>query len=141
MVNCFYFLELVNLNPCYPSPCGPNSRCKEINGQAACSCAPNMIGSPPACHPECIISAECQLDQACSNQKCISPCNGACGINAECKVVNHNPICSCPGGLTGDPFSRCFDLRKYIITPRNILLVSYLIQYNTLLSFYSHDCI
>lgn len=106
------FSEAINSNPCQPSPCGPNSQCREVNGQAVCSCAPNTIGTPPACRPECTISAECRLDQACSNQRCVNPCVGACGINAECKVVNHNPICTCPTTHTGDPFSRCFILRK-----------------------------
>lgn len=31
-----------------------------------------------------------------------------CGVNAQCQVVNHNPICSCYNGYTGDPFVRCF---------------------------------
>jgi len=32
---------------------------------------------------------------------------GVCGISAKCDVVNHNPICSCPTGYIGDPFSAC----------------------------------
>lgn len=71
------------------------------------------MGSPPSCRPECSISAECPLNEACSNQRCINPCKGSCGVNAECKVVNHNPICTCPVFYSGDPFSRCFRLRKY----------------------------
>lgn len=94
-------------NPCNPSPCGPNSQCREINNQAVCSCVPNFIGSPPNCRPECLSSAECSLDQACVNQKCIDPCRGTCGIRAICQVVNHNPICSCPPRFSGDPFTRC----------------------------------
>lgn len=94
-------------NPCSPSPCGPNSQCREINNQAVCSCVPGFIGSPPTCRPECISSPECSLNEACVNQKCIDPCPGTCGINARCQVVNHNPICSCPQGQTGDPFTRC----------------------------------
>lgn len=31
-----------------------------------------------------------------------------CGLNAHCQIVNHNPICSCLSGFTGDPFVRCF---------------------------------
>lgn len=72
------------------------------------------MGAPPACRPECTISAECPSNQACSNQRCINPCIGSCGVNAECKVVNHNPICTCPASYTGEPFSRCMRLRKYI---------------------------
>lgn len=29
-------------------------------------------------------------------------------IRIDCQVVNHNPICSCIPGYTGDPFTRCF---------------------------------
>lgn len=99
-------------NPCNPSPCGSNSQCREINGQAVCSCVPGYIGSPPTCRPECVTSAECPLNEACVNQKCINPCPGSCGIAAECHVVNHNPICSCRPKYTGDPFIRCTLIRK-----------------------------
>lgn len=106
------FLEPPPQNPCNPSPCGPNSQCREINGQAVCSCVPGYIGSPPTCRPECVSSSECPLNQACLNQKCIDPCPGTCGIGAICQVINHNPICSCPAPLSGDPFVRCIPVRK-----------------------------
>lgn len=59
------------------------------------------------CRPECITSSECPLDNVCKNFKCTSPCPDACGINTECRVIKHNPICSCKQGFTGDPFSVC----------------------------------
>lgn len=114
-VECRPMADPINVNPCQPSPCGPNSQCREINGQAVCSCSPNFIGAPPSCRPECTISAECPLDEACSNQRCSDPCIGSCGVGAICKVVNHNPICSCPTSYTGDPFTRCMRLRKYLL--------------------------
>lgn len=101
-------------HPCNPSPCGPNSQCREINGQAVCSCVPGFIGSPPTCRPECITSQECPLNQACVNQKCIDPCPGTCGINAKCQVVNHNPFCTCLPQHFGDPFVRCLPKRKWV---------------------------
>ncbi|CAH1100710.1 unnamed protein product [Psylliodes chrysocephalus] len=104
-------------NPCNPSPCGPNSQCREINEQAVCSCVPSFIGSPPNCRPECISSSECALNRACVNQKCIDPCPGTCGINALCQVVNHNPICTCQPGQSGDPFTRCQPIREETIAP------------------------
>jgi hypothetical protein len=110
------FLEPVVTNPCNPSPCGPNSQCREFNGQAVCSCVPGYIGSPPTCRPECVVSSECPLNEACVNQKCIDPCPGTCGVGAHCQVVNHNPICSCPPRFTGDPFSRCLPIRKNFCT-------------------------
>lgn len=96
------------VNPCQPSPCGPNSQCREINNQAVCSCLPSYIGSPPGCRPECVVSSECSYDKACVNQKCTDPCVDRCGQNALCRANNHNPICSCVDGYTGDPFTRCY---------------------------------
>jgi hypothetical protein len=95
-------------DPCSPSPCGPYSACKSQNGHAICSCSIGYIGSPPGCRPECVVSSDCALDKACSNQKCVDPCPGTCGINARCNVRNHSPICSCPPNHIGDPFIRCF---------------------------------
>lgn len=106
-ISCSKIAPPVLVNPCVPSPCGSNSRCKEINGQAVCSCVEGFIGSPPSCRPECVMSSDCLLNQACVNQKCIDPCPGSCGVNTKCQVVNHNPICSCLPDYTGDPFTRC----------------------------------
>lgn len=102
------------VNPCQPSPCGPNSQCREINEQAVCSCLPNYIGSPPGCRPECVSSNECPSNKACINQKCLDPCPGVCGTNANCRVNNHSPICACNNGFTGEPFTRCYPIpRKF----------------------------
>jgi hypothetical protein len=95
------------VKPCVPSPCGPNSRCQEANGQSVCSCAASFIGSPPNCRPECLTSSECSQNKACINKKCKDPCPGSCGISAQCQVINHSPICTCPSIFTGDPFVRC----------------------------------
>jgi len=32
---------------------------------------------------------------------------GSCGQNAECYVINHNPVCKCLVDFTGDPFVGC----------------------------------
>lgn len=112
------------MNPCQPSPCGPNSQCKQVNDQAVCSCLPTFIGNPPNCRPECIVSTECSADKACINNKCENPCTGSCGLNALCNVINHSPICSCEQRYTGDPFTRCFPIpRKIRITKVNALII------------------
>lgn len=100
------------VNPCYPSPCGLNSQCRELNQHAVCSCLPDYVGAPPNCRPECVVSSECAQDMSCINQKCKDPCPGTCGQNARCQVVNHNPICSCVLGFTGDPFVRCIKVEE-----------------------------
>lgn len=96
------------VNVCYPSPCGPNSQCREINEQAVCSCLPTYNGEPPYCKAECLSHSDCLAEKACLNQKCIDPCPGPCGQKADCRVFHHNPICSCRSGFTGDPFTRCY---------------------------------
>ena len=94
-------------NPCTPSPCGPSSQCQVLSGQAQCGCLPNMIGSAPNCRPECLVSSDCPPLSACINQKCVDPCPGTCASNADCRVINHSPICNCASGFTGDGFKDC----------------------------------
>lgn len=101
-------------DPCNPSPCGPNSQCRNIDNHAVCSCIQGFISSPPTCRPECIVSSECSATRACVNQKCTDPCLGSCGLGARCEVINHSPICSCSEGQTGDPFQSCREIPKII---------------------------
>lgn len=96
------------VNPCLPSPCGSNAQCTERNGAGSCKCLPNYIGNPyEGCRPECTLNSDCASDTTCVNLKCIDPCPGTCGTNAECYVVNHTPICSCYPSYTGDPYRFC----------------------------------
>lgn len=104
--------QMEPIYPCTPSPCGPNSQCKELNNQAVCSCLPSFIGNPPMCRPECTTSAECSTNLACVNKKCVDPCPGVCGQSAYCRVVNHSPLCICNSGFTGDPFSICYPIQS-----------------------------
>lgn len=103
-------------DPCYPSPCGPNSQCLNVNGGPACSCLPTYIGGPPSCRPECTIHSECRSNQACIREKCQDPCPGLCGISAQCTVINHIPSCTCLDGYQGDAFTFC-----QLIPPRKWL--------------------
>lgn len=108
----------IEVNPCQPSPCGPNSICKDINGSPSCSCIPEYRGQPPYCKPECISNSECVSQLACVNQKCTDPCIRACGANAECRVVSHSAMCTCAQGFVGDPFTQCtFQTPTEILTP------------------------
>lgn len=95
------------VDPCTPSPCGPYSICKVIAESPSCTCQPDFIGAPPGCRPECISNTECASNKACINQKCKDPCPGSCGYNADCKIISHALICSCPFGQTGDPLVSC----------------------------------
>ena len=73
----------------------------------SCQCKDNFIGNPPFCKPECMRNSDCKLDKACVTNKCKDPCTNNCGLNTDCKVVNHRPICACLQGYTGDPFVSC----------------------------------
>lgn len=83
------------------------AECRNNDGLASCSCLPSYMGTPPFCKPECIIHSDCQSNQACVAEKCRNPCDGACGIYANCFVHNHIPVCLCSEGFTGDPFREC----------------------------------
>lgn len=95
------------VNPCVPSPCGLFAQCTEMSSTAVCRCLENYYGSPPNCRPECTINSDCINTKACVNERCINPCAGACGLNAECNIINHTPICSCIPGYQGDAFVKC----------------------------------
>lgn len=95
------------VDPCLPSPCGPNSQCRAVGDSPSCSCLLTYIGAPPNCRPECVINADCPSTQACINEKCRDPCPGACGFAALCSVIRHAANCQCPPGYTGNPFSYC----------------------------------
>lgn len=94
-------------DPCQPSPCGPNAECRSQNGIAVCSCIRGYFGQPPNCRPECTSNPDCPSDKACLQLRCVNPCTGACGFNAECRVQAHNPQCRCLSGYFGDPYRGC----------------------------------
>ena len=76
--------------PCNPSPCGANAKCEERNNAASCTCLPEYSGDPYVeCRPECILNQDCPYTKTCLRNKCIDPCPGLCGANAECVVAMH----------------------------------------------------
>lgn len=92
---------------CIPS-CGANAECKVVGNRGTCACLDGFHGRPElGCTPECVTTLDCEHDRACVNQRCIDPCPGACGSGAKCRVLHHNPLCSCPEGMVGDPFAVC----------------------------------
>ena len=96
------------VDPCSPSPCGENAQCTTRGNAASCKCIRDYFGDPyVACRPECTTSAECPANKACQNFKCVDPCPGLCGVNAQCRVINHVATCTCNTGYVGDPFRSC----------------------------------
>jgi len=112
-INVFLFIFSVSIpeerpTPCVPSPCGANAVCREHNNAGSCTCLPDYFGNPyEGCRPECVINSDCPSNKACVRNKCVDPCPGTCGQNADCQVVNHLPTCTCRPGFTGDPFQFC----------------------------------
>lgn len=91
-------------DPCNPSPCGSNAVCND----GVCSCLPEFQGDPySGCRPECVLNTDCPRNRACIRNKCTDPCPGTCGQDAQCSVVNHIPMCTCPQGMSGNPFIQC----------------------------------
>lgn len=114
----FWYIKLIKIlvvqavevpsNPCNPSPCGSNAICKEYNKAGSCTCLPEYFGDPyVSCRPECVTNSDCNREKTCINNKCKNPCIGACGINAECQVINHSPNCICLPGYEGNPTISC----------------------------------
>lgn len=118
IINSFIYSLVIKEkeNVCSPSPCGPNSQCKDVSGQPVCSCLPTYVGNPPGCRPECVVSSDCPSQLACKDHKCINPCPSPCGLNTKCIVVNHSPICSCAPGYSGNPFTVCTSIPCKILT-------------------------
>ena len=71
---------------------------------------------PPDVIVGCRTDRDCPDFTACENRKCINPCaqRDPCARNAYCKVIMHQPVCTCPDGYIGDPRTNC-ELRKYQI--------------------------
>lgn len=123
-------------NPCLlPNSCGPNANCQPFNHKPRCECIHNYRGNPfELCEPipddyceqdqvcalgkicennrcieGCRNDANCRFEESCLNKQCQNPCQlfGACGLNALCKPLNHDRICTCVPGFTGDPRVQC----------------------------------
>lgn len=122
------------IEPCNPSPCGPNAQCN--NG--ICTCLPEYQGDPYiGCRPECVLNSDCPRDKACIRNKCIDPCPGTCGQNADCNVNNHIPMCSCPQGFSGNAFILCSQIRgcnfSKKVMYKNYIFLNFSTHWNTFL--------
>ena len=100
--------------------CAENTICEVHNiagvKTVSCVCKEDYSGDPyEKCHPIKITSNPCEEDSQCPNHetclknRCQNPCReeNPCSLTANCKVVNHRPVCFCPAGFTGDPLISC----------------------------------
>lgn len=116
---CTIAKKLLATTPCQPNPCGPNSQCRVKDTAAICSCLIGYMGNPPNCRLECYTSSDCLPSRACVNNRCIDPCPGQCGSNADCQVIQHRAQCECRAGYNGNPYRSC---ARIGITLSNIIL-------------------
>jgi len=111
--------EFTKQDLCNPNPCGPGATCQPGNDRSGsdrpvCTCPKGYRGDPlvSCTRGECENDSECSSSQACFNFKCKDACLDACGINAQCKALNHGAICSCPDGYVGDALTACREQRN-----------------------------
>lgn len=91
------------LDLCNPNPCHPTALCEPLQLTYNCICPTGYVGDPlkEGCRKqgECPNGdIDCLADSVCINGQCINPCEGACGVNSICKVVDRKAVCSCPYG-------------------------------------------
>ncbi|KAK9880680.1 hypothetical protein WA026_011916 [Henosepilachna vigintioctopunctata] len=106
--------------------CGKNTDCLMVNHRPVCKCKPGFTGNPNFfCKPitgsisdqgcssnhacKCSSNNECPGYLACIKGICIDLClmRVQCGRDAICRMLNHEAICTCKEGYTGDPLSFC----------------------------------
>jgi hypothetical protein len=91
---------------------------------AICLCPDGFTGQPTIkCMPfECTTNDNCDSDKKCISGSCKNPCleRGVCGINAQCRVENHNAICVCLPTYIGDPNVKCQEQPRILNCEKNI---------------------
>lgn len=119
---CASFLACIEercVDPCKTlEPCDRPSRCEVVPSlplrTMICICPDGYVSSGSGtCKPTepvrdiggCISDSECPSDKACVNGICRDPCN--CGPDAECRIKDHKPVCSCLQGYYGNPEIEC----------------------------------
>ncbi|KAJ8664368.1 hypothetical protein QAD02_006030 [Eretmocerus hayati] len=95
--------------------CGVDKTCQLKGGLLQCLCSPSDSNMTPDCRMRplipnsyCFVPDDCPNHQMCVKEKCRNPCdNVTCGMNAECFVKDHEPVCLCKNGFKGDPYLWC----------------------------------
>ena len=70
---------------------------------------PPTLSPPTTPRPECRVDDDCPNDKACFDNFCKNPCivRTPCGVNADCRPVDHLPVCTCLPGYQGNPTLQC----------------------------------
>lgn len=102
----------------YMDPCGVGAVCRVVDlaelRTVVCECPSGYTGNA---HQECVkeertgtgcqYDADCPFFQACIEGHCNDPCDDSCAPGAECKAINHRPVCYCPPSHTGNGYDHC----------------------------------
>ena len=111
------------VNPCQVlEPCHKNAECSVIDTipvrTMICTCPDGMVPEEggeckhvPVIKPICEVNSECSPEKACFNGFCKDVCQ--CGVNANCEIVEHHPLCTCKRGYEGNPEIRCYEIGCY----------------------------
>lgn len=100
-------------SPCkQKDACGQNAICSAVDHRKVCLCPDGFQGDANKhCSPyECNKDEDCESNKKCSSDGyCRNPCleYGGCGTNAQCRVVDRQPLCTCPLGYIGNPLIEC----------------------------------
>ncbi|QQP34980.1 Putative LOC101893139, partial [Caligus rogercresseyi] len=97
-------------------PCSELATCKVIESlpvkPMTCVCPDGYVKDEnegcktlPPIVSGCRKNDECPESNSCINAICRDPC--ACGLNANCKIIDHQPVCTCAPGFYGDPEIEC----------------------------------
>lgn len=111
-------------NPCTINVCTPDQECRVLDSiplrTIMCECPPDtIVDSNGRCvnivpiQPQCRTDNECSNEEKCVRANCIDACRvDNCGVNALCKSFNHQAICTCAPGYTGNAHYECTNIPK-----------------------------
>ena len=106
------------VDPCAVMSCGDFETCSIQNAKPVCQCSPTHLRNPLtgkceiAAVPSCTSNDQCGPDQVCTADalgilKCTAVCSlFNCPPNSVCRAANHQGICQCLEGYTGNPKDR-----------------------------------
>jgi hypothetical protein len=84
---------------------------------------------------ECQSNNDCPYDRYCDRPtaQCVPVCQTrVCGRLASCQAVNHNAVCSCLEGYTGNPREQCYKCKFFLFRFILTRIVEYIYILNIL---------
>ena len=89
--------------------------CRPLCSSDSDCVAGNQVCRDRFCVAGCGSDADCAGNAACIQGQCQNPCLfSQCGTCAECSVIGHQALCSCPREMTGNPNVGCVNQVFYL---------------------------